>query len=107
MKQGTIIPITPSGDLATRNAARLDMIRQRLEGTLAPLECQLEDESAAHHGHAGAASGAGHFRLRIVSNLFEGLNLVKRHRLVYDSVRDMMNTEIHALAIETLAPSEL
>ena len=101
------IPVVADDSLSKRNAARLEMIRQRLEGTLSPLECLLEDESAAHHGHAGAASGAGHFRLRIVSNQFEGLNLLKRHRLVYDSVRDMMNTEIHALAMTTLAPSEL
>jgi BolA protein len=29
-----------------------------------------------------------------------------RHRLVYDAVQDMMQTEIHALAITALAPSE-
>jgi BolA protein len=89
------------------NLERLEKIRLRLEGTFSPQECHLEDDSAAHHGHAGAASGAGHFRLRLVSAQFEGLNLVKRHRLVYDSVRDMMNTEIHALTMTTLAPSEL
>ena len=49
----------------------------------------------------------GHYRLRIVSERFEGLKLVMRHRLVYDSVHDMMHTDIHALAITALAPSEL
>jgi BolA protein len=87
--------------------ARMEKIRTRLQGTFAPLECQLQDESAQHAGHVGAASGGGHYRLRLVSDQFEGLNLVKRHRLVYDSVHDMMNTEIHALAMTTLAPSEL
>ena len=76
-------------------------------GTFAPLECQLDDESALHAGHAGAASGGGHYRLRLVSAKFEGLNLVARHRLVYDSVRDMMQTEIHAIAIAAFAPSEV
>lgn len=89
------------------NTERLEKIRTRLTGTFAPLECLLEDESHLHAGHAGAASGAGHFRLRLVSSQFEGLNLVRRQRLVYDSVRDMMNTEIHALSMTTLAPSEL
>ncbi|MEN9864888.1 MAG: hypothetical protein RL748_478 [Pseudomonadota bacterium] len=89
------------------NETRVQQIVQRLQGTLAPLECQVDDESAQHIGHAGAATGAGHFRLRIVCSQFEGLNLVRRHRLVYDSVRDMMNTEIHALTMTTLAPSEL
>ena len=38
----------------------------------------------------------------------EGLKLVMRHRLVYDAVHDMINkAEIHALAINAIAPSEL
>ncbi|MGB9989758.1 BolA family protein [Pseudoduganella rhizocola] len=85
---------------------RLDKIRQRL-AVLEPVELQLDDESALHAGHAGAASGGGHYRLRIVSNKFEGHKLVMRHRLVYDSVHDMMHKEIHALAITALAPSEV
>ena len=88
-------------------AGRLETIRSRLMGTFAPSACLLEDESALHAGHAGAASGGGHYRLRLVSDRFEGLNLVARHRLVYDSVRDMMQTEIHAIAIVALAPSEV
>ena len=86
---------------------RLARIRERLETSLAPSEIVLDDESALHAGHAGAASGGGHYRLKIVSARFEGLKLVMRHRLVYDSVHDMMHKEIHALAITALAPSEV
>ena len=88
-------------------SARIERIRAQLTAALAPVELELVDESALHAGHAGAASGGGHYRLRIVSPLFEGVRLVMRHRLVYDSVHDMMHTEIHALAITALAPSEL
>lgn len=77
-----------------------------LERTFSPESCQLADESSLHVGHAGAASGGGHFRLVLVSQSFAGLNLVNRHRLVYDAVRDMMQTEIHALAISALTPEE-
>ena len=86
---------------------RIERIRSRLQAALAPRECVLDDDSARHAGHAGAASGGGHYNLRIVCDQFEGLRLVTRHRLVYDSVHDMMHTEIHALAIIALAPSEL
>lgn len=86
---------------------RLEQIRGRLQAALEPLEIVLDDESALHAGHAGAASGGGHYQLRIVSARFEGLKLVTRHRLVYDSVHDMMHKEIHALAITALAPSEV
>jgi BolA protein len=80
---------------------------RRFEAKLQPVELVLDDDSAAHAGHAGAASGGGHYNVRIVSLQFEGLKLVTRHRLVYDSVHDMMHKEIHALAITALAPSEV
>ena len=86
---------------------RPERIRDLLAGALAPTVLELTDESHLHAGHAGAASGGGHYRLKIVSSRFEGQRLVMRHRLVYDSVHDMMHTEIHALAITALAPSEL
>ncbi len=86
---------------------RIEQMRSRLAATFAPLECQLEDESHLHAGHAGAASGAGHYRVRLVSDRFEGLNRVARHRLVYDCLRDMMTSDIHALNIIAFAPSEV
>jgi len=86
---------------------RIQRMRERMQAALAPVELVLDDDSALHAGHAGAASGGGHYRARIVSLQFEGLKLVTRHRLVYDSVHDMMHKEIHALAITALAPSEV
>lgn len=73
---------------------------------LSPLSCQVEDESALHAGHAGAASGGGHYRLHLVSSRFEGLNRISRHRLVYDCLGKLMKTEIHALALTLLTPAE-
>jgi BolA protein len=86
---------------------RIERIRSRLSATFTPVECQLLDESHLHAGHAGAQSGGGHYRLRMVSTRFEGVTRVSRHRLVYDCLHDMMHTEIHALTIIALAPSEV
>ncbi|WP_426112709.1 BolA family protein [Massilia sp. PWRC2] len=94
-----------TGSARLAQGPRAERIRSLL-AVLEPLELALYDESHLHAGHAGAASGGGHFRLKIVSARFEGHRLVMRHRLVYDSVHDMMHTEIHALAITALAPSE-
>jgi BolA protein len=85
----------------------LDEIRSRLDATFSPITCLLEDESAAHAGHAGAASGGGHYRLKLISAVFEGQNRVTRHRLVYDCLLDFMQKDIHAIAIVALAPSEV
>lgn len=86
---------------------KMARIRARLDETFSPLTCQLTDESTLHAGHAGAASGGGHYRLYLVSASFEGRNRVTRHRLVYDCLRDMMHRDIHAIAIIALAPSEV
>lgn len=85
---------------------RIEKMRERLTATFAPVECQLIDDSHLHAGHAGAASGAGHYTVRLVSERFDGLNRVARHRLVYDCLRDMMTSDIHALNIIALTPSE-
>jgi BolA protein len=75
-----------------------------LQQELAPSALEIEDESHHHIGHAGARDGRGHFRLHIVSGRFTGLTPLQRHRLVYDALGDMMQTDIHALAIEAEAP---
>ena len=85
---------------------RLERIRTALQAALAPTVLEISDDSALHAGHAGAASGGGHYSVKIVSDRFQGLRLVMRHRLVYDAVADMMRAEIHALAITALTPSE-
>jgi len=84
---------------------RIAKIQQRL-ATLNPVLCRIEDESALHAGHAGSASGGGHYRLTISSEKFSGIKRIERHRLVYDAVGDLMQTDIHALVITALAPSE-
>lgn len=88
------------------SVTRIQAIQNRLESALQPVSCELSDDSAAHKGHAGAASGAGHFTVTIISEKFAGLNRISRHRLVYDAVGDLMHTEIHALVIHALSPSE-
>ena len=85
--------------------AVVDALRHRL-AALQPLELTIEDESARHAGHAGAASGGGHYRLRLVSRRFEGLVRLARHRLVYDCLHPLMRREVHALSMSLLTPDE-
>ena len=69
---------------------------------LAPTQLEVLDESAAHAGHAGA-NGLGHgthFRVRIASPRFDGLDRVAAHRLVYDALQPWIAAGLHALAIE-------
>jgi BolA protein len=82
---------------------RLQRIEARLREKLEASDVQVVDESHKHVGHAGAAGGAGHFRVTVVSPRFAGLSLVQAQRLVYEAVGEMMDSEIHALAITTRA----
>ncbi len=82
-----------------------DEIRLRLTA-LNPENIDIFDDSAAHAGHAGAASGGGHFDVTIVSAIFEGEKSLERHRMVYQPLADLIPCQIHALSIRALAPDE-
>ena len=86
--------------------ARIEQMRQRLVAALAPTEIEIIDESHLHSGHAGARSGRGHYAMRIRAVAFEGKTPLQRHRLVYEALGELMQTDIHALSIKALAPSE-
>ena len=88
-------------------ASRELRLRKCLESHFAPVLLEIEDESHLHAGHAGAAGGHSHFRIRIVAEAFRGVSPVARHRLVYAAVGDLLKTDIHALAIEASEPGTL
>jgi len=47
-----------------------------------------------------------HFEGTIVSRLFEGLNRVKQHQMVFNALGDKMKSDIHALSIKTYTLNE-
>lgn len=84
---------------------RVSRIRLALEA-LSPSDLVIHDDSQKHAGHAGGRDGRGHFSVHMVSARFEGLSPLRRHRLVYDALGAMMQTDIHALAIQARTPAE-
>ncbi|MDA0822161.1 MAG: BolA family transcriptional regulator [Proteobacteria bacterium] len=88
------------------SAVRVGKIRFALESALSIERLEISDESHHHAGHAGARTGLGHFHLVISATEFTGQPLVKRHRLVYDAIGSLMQSDIHALGIEAFAPGE-
>ncbi len=87
-------------------SATIETMKTRL-AALHPEHLEIIDESALHAGHAGARGGGGHYQLTLVSPAFTGLNALARHRLVYQTLGDLMQGPIHALSITALAPGEL
>ncbi|SJZ66565.1 BolA protein [Lysobacter spongiicola DSM 21749] len=85
---------------------RVAAIELAIAEALKPRTLRVEDDSARHAGHAGARDGRGHFNVEVVSDAFEGMAPLARHRAVYAAVGNLMETDIHALAIVARTPDE-
>ena len=66
------------------------------------IEAELQCDYIEVRGDDGV-----HFEAIIVSPEFDGLSMLKQHKLVYATLGDRLETEeIHALALKTYKPSE-
>ncbi|MGX1198588.1 BolA family protein [Parvibaculum sp. MBR-TMA-1.3b-4.2] len=84
-----------------------ETIRRKLEEGLTPSTLVIEDQSHRHEGHAGhRPGGESHFHVTIVSEAFNGVSRVQRHRMVTALLAADMGNPIHALALKTLTPAE-
>lgn len=80
-----------------------EMIVDKLQKSLSPMHLHVENESRMHSVPAGSET---HFKVMVVSEAFEGLMLVERHRRVYEILRDEMAGGVHALSIRALTPAQ-
>lgn len=84
-----------------------ERIRSKLTAALQPSRLEIQDDSARHAGHAGAAPGGEtHFNLVIVSDRFAGQSRVERQRMVYAVLAEELAGPVHALSVRALAPGE-
>lgn len=84
------------------NSQRLERMQQMIQDALKPEQLEVIDDSHKHIGHAGAKEGKGHFTVVIKSEALEGKRMLQQHRMVYEALGDMMETDIHALAIKVI-----
>ena len=78
-----------------------------LQKAFQPTHLTVEDESARHAGHQEAPSAGGsHFSVTIVSEKFNGLSRVARHKMVYAALAKEFEGGLHALAVRALTPEE-
>lgn len=78
-------------------------IRTKLTNILKPDYLEVHNES---HMHAVPPGSESHFRVLVVSSQFEGLPLIKRHRLVNEALKEELSRCIHALAIQAKTPEQ-
>jgi len=82
--------------------SRLHRLEEKLSTELHPTHLQVEDESHTHL-RPGIES---HFKIIAVSNIFNSLSLLARHRLVYDYCADELSNGLHALSLFLYTPEE-
>ena len=80
-------------------------IKDRLQKNMHLEHFEIKDFTGRHLNHK-LHEGGFHLEAIIVSKDFEDKGLIDRHRLVYESVGDLMQHEIHALSMKTLTPDE-
>jgi stress-induced morphogen len=86
-------------------SGRVARIHAALEAAFREAVIAIDDDSARHAGHAGAAPGGEtHFKVKIVSPDFEGLNRIARHRAVNAALAAEFETGLHALNIDAQTP---
>ena len=85
---------------------RVATIERLISEALDPVEILVKDTSHLHIGHAGAKDGRGHFDVRIVSDKFTGQSRIARHRMVYHALGSFIDSDIHALRINAVSPSD-
>jgi len=86
-----------------------ERIVKKIEQAFAPERLSVVNESHLHAGHHGGAmdgEGETHFRVRVVSPAFAGMNRIERHRALNDLLSQEIADGVHALALEPAAPGE-
>ena len=78
-------------------------IEKKLLSHFNPQHLEVINESAMHNVPAGSES---HFKVVIVTPMFGGERLIKRHRAVNAVLKEELANDIHALALHTYTQEE-
>ena len=82
-------------------------IKDHLTTTFRPTFISVEDDSHKHAHHGGTPHTSNtHFTVTIVSNFFNDMPLIQRHRHINNALKDAFNNQLHALKIIAKTPRE-
>ncbi len=78
-------------------------IEDKLQTIFTPSHLEVINESFMHNVPPGSES---HFKVVMVSKIFEGQMLLNRHKKVNECLADELKNKIHALSLQLLTPAE-
>lgn len=80
-----------------------ETIQQKLQAALLPEHIEVLNESHNHHVPPNSET---HFKVVLVSEAFNGLRLLARHRKVNETLAHELANGVHALSMHTYTPEE-
>lgn len=83
--------------------SRKQRIEERLTSGLTPVHLAVLDESSRHSVPAGSES---HFNVTVVSEKFDGMMRVERHRRIHELLDGELKGGLHALTLTLMTPAE-
>lgn len=78
-------------------------IEAKLSASLSPLHLDVLNES---HMHSVPPNSETHFKVTVVSAVFEAKRSVARHQMVYKALAEEIAGPVHALALHTYTVDE-
>ena len=100
-------------------------MRRKIDSELSPQKLTIRNDSSKHAHHAAMTSARAaadassdpsaaherlletHFHVECISDKFEGLTSIKRHRLVNGLLKDEFEKGLHALSLRLKTPQEI
>ena len=89
----------------TKSTPIKNTMESKLKETLKLHHFEVKDFTGRHLNH-NLHDGGFHLEAVIVSEDFQNNSLVARHKMVYQTLGDLMKHEIHALSMKTLTIKE-
>ncbi len=80
-----------------------NQIHTKLGLAFQPAHLEVINESYMHSVPAGSET---HFKVTLVSALFDGKRQVQRHQAIYACLSEELTSGVHALALHTFSPDE-
>ena len=83
----------------------MNKIEELIKSKMNIINISIADFTTSHENHKNY-DGGGHFQAVIISDDFEGLSLLDRHKKIYVILGDLMKNEIHAFSMKTYTSNE-
>lgn len=85
----------------------LQVIKDKIIADIPDAQVKIVDDSEKHRGHAGyREEGESHFRVTVVSGVFDSMSRIERQKLIYKILEEEMKGLIHALSIRAVTPEK-